>query len=130
MIVQDLRFRRIPNASCAVLFLFGILLALLQFGMKGLGSALLAAAAAFIVFLALHLTAGMGAGDVKLMAACGALVGTQDLLTAAVLTAMAGLVHACGALLRGRLNGRRVVSIPYAPAILSGTALVLIARLR
>jgi prepilin peptidase CpaA len=130
VVIQDLRSRNIPNKSCGILFAAGLALACVQSGLRGAENAVLAALIGFTAFLVLHIAGGMGGGDVKLSAACGSLLGMQDLVTAAVMTAVAGMMHAIWVLARGALTGKREATIPYAPAIAIGTALVLIARLR
>ena len=154
----DLRGFRIPNWLTLPGIGAGLLLNAVCFGLVagwpgaqlGLVSSVagcLLLAIVFGVFGALHF---VGMGDVKLMAAVGALVGWPVALSALVYVTLAGGVLGVGyALARGRLGtvlrnigrvGRRLVRrddpgqaleltrVPYALAILAGTALTVAGR--
>jgi prepilin peptidase CpaA len=104
-------------------------------GWKGLGMALLGAVAGFAVFLVFYVLGGMGGGDVKLMAGFGAVVGLSRVLEAAFWTALTGGLLAAAVIgfttLRSRIRKNGVkdpVAIPYAPAIVLGVWLTLLAN--
>ncbi len=128
VVIEDIRNRRIPNWSCAALFVCGLAIGVWDAGLAGFGSALAGAAVAFALFLAFHVAGGMGGGDVKLMGACGAIAGLHGVLTATMMTAIAGALAALLSLGVAALRHRRVESIAYAPAIVIGTAVALLGR--
>jgi prepilin peptidase CpaA len=86
----DVAFRRIPNRLTVGGLAVGLVLALVDGGWGGLGSALLGAACGFGMFFVLWLLRAMGAGDVKLMAAAGAFLGVPLVFSAALYSALAG----------------------------------------
>ena len=71
IVVTDLRFRRIPNWTCVVLFLAGIVASVFERGVSGMLWSLGGAWAGLLAFLIFYALGGMGGGDIKLMAACG-----------------------------------------------------------
>ncbi len=123
-VVCDLRWRVIPNWLAVLGLAAGLILNACSSGWHGATAALSGTAAGLAVFLVFHFVGGMGGGDVKLMAAFGAVLGPAGILTAAVLAAIAGALMSAVALL---LN-RRTAAIPYAPAIVAGVWLALLAR--
>src|ERR1700759_1613082 len=92
IVVTDLRFRRIPNWTCVVLFLAGIVASVFERGVSGMLWSLGGAWAGLLAFLIFYALGGMGGGDIKLMAACGALIGLRALPVALVLSAVIGAV--------------------------------------
>ena len=130
VVMQDIRHRRISNNLCAVLLFIGMLSACLSRGWSGLAEGLLGAALGFVIFLIPYGLGGMGGGDVKLMAAFGALIGVQGVLPALLLVAMAGAATSVFYLLWMRLRGHAIpVAIPYAPAIVAGSLLVVVSQI-
>jgi prepilin peptidase CpaA len=154
--VTDVRTRTIPNWLTLGGILVGLLLNTLLAGFLGAGwltglfSALGGAMLLLIIFGLLGLLNFVGMGDAKLMAAVGACVRWPLAIWALAYVAFAGGVIAIlYALFRGRLGqvfrnlgrlGRRMVTrgeeqpevelhrIPYALAILCGTAWAVAAR--
>jgi prepilin peptidase CpaA len=143
--IDDLRRRQISNWIPGSAFASGLVLQTVQHGWRGAGSALLGTVAGAGVFLIFYLLGGMGGGDVKLMAGFGALLGVKQLLEAALWTAGCGGVMALAVIAGGLVRdlwargkspgeaaassgqtGRRVDSIPYAPAIAAGVWLSLV----
>jgi prepilin peptidase CpaA len=125
VVIDDVRHRQIPNASCAVLLVIGAVSAGFCRGWCGLADGLLGAALGFIVFLIPYGLGGLGGGDVKLMAGFGALTGIQGVVPALVLVSVAGAATSILYLLRSRLRAQPVpIAIPYAPAIVAGSLLV------
>jgi len=144
--IDDLRRRQISNWIPGAAFASGLVLQTVQHGWHGTGSALLGTLAGAGVFLIFYLLGGMGGGDVKLMAGFGALLGAKQLFEAALWTAGCGGVMALVVIAGGALRdlwarrkssasdvaaavhptGRRVDSIPYAPAIAAGVWLSLV----
>jgi prepilin peptidase CpaA len=143
--IDDLRRRQISNWIPGSAFAGGLVLQTAQHGWRGAGSALLGTLAGAAVFLIFYLLGGMGGGDVKLMAGFGALLGVKQLFEAALWTAGCGGVMALAVIAGGLVRdlwargkssgeaaassgqtGRRVDSIPYAPAIAAGVWLSLV----
>jgi len=127
-VIQDLRYRRIPNPVCGLLLGGGLFLSGLDLGLEGIEASALGVLTGFSVFLVFYLTRGMGGGDLKLMAAFGAFLGFRGILLAALIAAMAGALLALGFIAAARLRGRRSGSIPYAPAIAFGSLVVLLSH--
>ena len=140
--IDDLRRRQIANWIPVSAFAGGLALQTAQHGWHGLGAALLGTLAGAGVFLIFYLLGGMGGGDVKLMAGFGALLGAKRLLIAALWTAGCGGLMALAVIAAGLIRhlwrrsavpgepsgaGRRVETIPYAPAIAAGVWLSLVA---
>src|SRR5579883_1400750 len=117
VVITDLRFRRIPNWSCAALFVAGVVASGFEQGMRGILWSLGGALAGLVAFLIFYALGGMGGGDVKLMAACGSVIGLGGMPVALVLAAIAGAVVAVATLAFGWLRNKRAETIPYAPAI-------------
>jgi prepilin peptidase CpaA len=92
-------------------------------GLSGLGASAAGGAIGFSVFLMFYLLGGMGGGDIKLMGGLGCLLEPRGILTAAMLAAIAGACFAAGSAL---FRSKRP-SIPYAPAIVLGSWLALLA---
>lgn len=146
----DIRQRRVPNALTMGLASVGLLLAITKFGAVSVGGALGGLALGLALLLPAHMFGATGAGDVKLLAAFGALLGPAGVFDAFLRAAILGGVLALGvALWRGRLRetlygtamlvttrSREVTAMiehpaannrfPYAPAIASGAALVVL----
>ena len=76
----DMRKRRIPNKLLGVLFVNGVVLRLLQDGMKGLQEYLVIVL--LVIGFLLPIMAGrmMGAGDVKMLAIVSGTIGANKLL--------------------------------------------------
>ena len=103
--ISDIRERRIPNRLTGPALLFGLVLHLLLDGVRGLGTAALAAVIAGGIFLIFYIAGGMGAGDVKLIAALGSLSATSDVRYLLVGTMIFGALLAVGlAARRGALG--------------------------
>ncbi len=131
----DIRWRIVPNRL--VLPLTGVLLiaaaasAILDAQPLRIGGALLGAAAMFAVYLAPAVLTrrAMGMGDVKLALAIGTVLGAsgwQTWLLGVLAGFIAGAVIGLVMLLARRATLRS--RIPYAPAMLAGAMLVLLAR--
>ncbi|MCC6861861.1 MAG: prepilin peptidase [Bryobacterales bacterium] len=134
-LAEDLGRRRISNWTSGGAVAGGLAWHGLEWGWKGAAASLAGAAAGFGVFLIFHLLGGMGGGDIKLMAGFGALLGVRGVMEAALLAAIAGGLLASGWLAAARLRrlwkGRPATApaaIPYAPAIVAGAWLALLAR--
>lgn len=123
-VTSDLRTRKIPNRITISAAAAGLALAALHGGWYGLAASIAGAVLGFLFFAFFFWMGGMGGGDVKLMAAFGALLGPSAIVPAAVLAAMAGGLMAIVAL----LAPRHVRTIPYAPAIVAGAWLALLAQ--
>lgn len=126
IVITDLRFRRIPNWACGLLFLAGVVAGGFEQGLSGVLWSLGGAWAGLLAFLILYALGGMGGGDIKLMAACGSLIGLRGLPVAITLSAIIGAVVAVATLIIARLLSKRAETIPYAPAILAGSLLALL----
>jgi prepilin peptidase CpaA len=143
---DDIKRRQISNWIPGSAFVSGLVLQTVQHGWRGAGEALLGTLAGAAVFLIFYLLGGMGGGDVKLMAGFGALLGVKRLFAAALWTAGCGGIMALAVIAIGLLRdlwarrkasgnqaaasagqpGRKVDSIPYAPAIAAGVWLSLV----
>jgi prepilin peptidase CpaA len=128
IVVTDLRFRRIPNWTCGVLFLAGIVASGFEQGVSGVLWSLGGAVAGLLAFIIFYALGGMGGGDIKLMAACGSVIGLRGMPVALVLAAIIGAVVAVVTLTFGWLRRKRTETIPYAPAIVAGSLLALLGR--
>lgn len=148
--VVDIRQRRVPNVLTMGVASAGLLLAMGGLGTATVGGALGGLALGLALLLPAHVFGATGAGDVKLLAAFGALLGPAAVFDAFVRAAILGGVMALVvALWRGRLRetlygtamlvttrNRAVTALiehpaannrfPYAPAIASGAALVVL----
>ncbi len=95
--VVDVRSRRIPNALTIPLALSGILFAVCDAGLSGLGESFVGAAALAAPYILLFVFAGGGAGDAKMMAGIGAWLGIEAglavLLSVAVTGGVLGLLR-------------------------------------
>jgi prepilin peptidase CpaA len=120
----DLKHRAIPNWIAGSGIAGGVVLHMFESGLRGLGVALEGALLGFGLFLIFYLAGGMGGGDVKLMAAFGAMLGPGGIVLAGLLAAGLGGVFAVGWLLCRR-NAR---TIPYAPAMVLGSWMVVLSR--
>lgn len=133
--IEDLARRTVSNWLSLAALSAGIICQALAGGWKGLGVALLGAIAGFVVFLVFYLLGGMGGGDVKLMAGFGAVLGVGRVLEAAFWTALTGGLLAAAvigfATVRSHMRkggAKDPVAIPYAPAIVLGVWLTLLAN--
>ena len=138
--IDDVARRHIANWIPAAALAGGFGWQIGQGGWPGAFTALGGTTAGFAVFLVFYLLGGMGGGDVKLMAGFGALLGAGRLLEAALWTAGVGGILAVGVIAWRALRrwpGRKAVdtaarereaSIPYAPAIVLGVWLSLLAK--
>jgi len=132
-VTEDLGRRQVSNWTSGGAVLGGLAIYGGTRGWHGLADSALGAAVGFGVFLIFYLLSGMGGGDVKLMAGFGALLGVPGVLYAALLAAAAGGILAVAVLAVSRLRRRRSSrteapnAIPYAPAIVAGAWLTLIA---
>jgi prepilin peptidase CpaA len=121
--VDDLRRMVISNWISAAAIAGGLVYHFLQEGPWGLAAAAGGAVLGFGVFLVFYCLGGMGGGDLKLMAGFGALLGPSGIWVAALLACIIGALIAAGCL----LLDRRRRAIPYAPAIVLGAWLALLA---
>ena len=114
----DLRYRWIPNPLVAVIAATGLLVALFDAGLQGMGRSCLSAGIATLACTPIYLLRGLAGGDVKLIAA-----GAFWLTLAELLVALAAIA-VCGALLGAGylMFSRDVTHLPYAVAIAGGTA--------
>jgi prepilin peptidase CpaA len=148
--VIDVKQRRVPNLLTMGTASAGMLLAMSGFGPISIGSALGGLALGLALLMPAHVFGATGAGDVKLLAAFGALLGAGGVFDAFLRAAILGGVMALAvAMWRGRLRetlygtamlvttrSRAMTAIiehpaannrfPYAPAIASGAALVVL----
>lgn len=125
VVVDDLRFRQIPNRLCVALLVTGVVSSGMTRGWSGLQDGFFGAAIAFAVFLIPYALGGMGGGDVKLMAGFGAVTGLQGVMPALFLAVVAGALTSVVYLLAGRMRKRTApAAIPYAPAIVAGSLIV------
>lgn len=120
--VLDWRSRRVPNRLVGPLALAGFVAQTLEFGLRGLGLALGAAAVGALCTLPFYLLRGMAAGDVKLMAAVGAWFAPAVASWVVAFTFLVGGVLGIAL----TLAGRRRHGVPYALAIAIGTASTLL----
>ena len=123
-IAEDLRRGHIPNWVCVALLGCGLALGALAQTLLSAFLGLLMSLASCLIF---YIRGGMGGGDVKLMAAYGALVGIHQIWPALFLTAVAGALMAVVVSLVTARRGAPARSICYAPAIVAGALLVLLA---
>ena len=121
--VDDLRRRVIPNWISVGAIAAGLICHTAERGWAGLAASAGGAALGFAIFLVFYCLGGMGGGDLKLMAAFGALLGPQGILLAALLASIIGGLMAAASL----IWDRRRRAIPYAPAIVLGAWLALLA---
>ncbi len=135
--LEDLARRTVSNWTSVAALAAGLICQTMAGGWKGLGLAVLGAAAGFAVFLVFYILGGMGGGDVKLMAGFGAVIGVSRVLEAAFWTALAGGIIALAVLgaaaIRSKIQARDgkapgPVAIPYAPAIVVGVWLTVLAN--
>ncbi len=124
--VIDFREHRLPDRLLLPAYPGIVLLNLVVFpaqqttGLLGGGVALVAAAV-------LHRVAGLGLGDVKLIGVCVlAVTPTGTLATALVCIALVGGAHA---IIHTSITRNLRDDIPFGPAILTGTALALLASI-
>lgn len=101
--VVDVRERRIPNVTVAVLLLAGLAFSLTTRPVgQGLVASLLGGALGFALFIGFWPVGLIGAGDVKLFAAIGVWLGPSTTWTAAIATVLVGGVIAAISLVRSR----------------------------
>jgi prepilin peptidase CpaA len=141
--INDLKYRKIPNVVTIPAIGLGFLLNFIFLGKQGLFlslSGLLLAGGLFLIF---YLIGGMGAGDVKLMGAVGSLLGIERVVFALILTSVVGGLMGIFTILRyylRRLNFKNSninsfqidskkplkLSMPYGVAIAFGSMLTII----
>ena len=133
--IEDLARRTVSNWLSLAALVAGIGCHALAGGWMGLGMALLGAIAGFAVFLVFYVLGGMGGGDVKLMAGFGAVLGVSRVLEAAFWTALTGGLLAAAVIGFAAVKSymrknatKEPVAIPYAPAIVLGVWLTLLAN--
>jgi len=90
--VIDVKYRRIPNLLCGLLFLTGLLWSLGNNGVKGLAEALAAAVILSLPFIVLFIFAGGGAGDAKLTGAIGAWLSIKESVVTLACICIVGLL--------------------------------------
>lgn len=101
--VVDMRERRIPNVSVAVLLVSGFAFSVATRPLgEGLLTSLLGGALGFALFIAFWPIGLIGAGDVKLFASVGVWLGPSATWIAALVTAIVGGVLAAASLTRSR----------------------------
>jgi Flp pilus assembly protein protease CpaA len=122
--VDDLRQQTVSNAICAGGLAAGLGCGAWRSGWHGLGAAAAGAVVGAMVFLLLGRAGAVADGDVKLMAAFGGLLGPVGILLAALLSALFGGLLTAG----GLLYRPQKAAIPYAPAIVIGSWMVLLGR--
>jgi prepilin peptidase CpaA len=151
-VVCDLRWRRIPNAVAASVFLTGLGMRGFEGGIRAFLSGMAAAAILVVVLYRPWRGGAIGGGDVKLAAATGTWVGLSLLLWFSLATVVAGGVVAGFCYLFARAPARAEVranliiaavhgdlppvpshrkghpSVPYAVAIAAGAAFALLFR--
>lgn len=122
--VIDVRERRIPNASVAVLLVSGLAFSLATRPLgHALVTSLLGGALGFALFIAFWPIGLIGAGDVKLFAAVGVWLGPAATWTAAIVTVLAGGVFAAVSLIRSRKLGVALQRIGLAVSTRSAAVL-------
>jgi prepilin peptidase CpaA len=139
-LVNDARYRRIPNWLTGGSVLLGLVVHGVTGGGLGLAVSVFGTCLGFSVLFPFYLLRVMGAGDVKLLAGLGALVGPHVLVSIVIFGALAGGVIAALILAR---HGRLLITLrsmffrqsppslsgvtaPYAVAIAAGTYLSLV----
>ncbi len=124
--IVDFREHRLPNTW--VLPAYPIAAAwVLGFHPEAALESLVAAAFAVVAAFVLHRLTGLGMGDVKLIGVCVLLVTPVGMLpTALVCIALVGGVHA---VIHASIVRDLRSDIPFGPAILTGTALTLLASI-
>lgn len=78
--IIDYRTHKIPNISCMLILLIGIVSHMLPEANAELMDSFLGILAGFLPMFFLYCLTGLGAGDVKLTSALGSLVGAQHIL--------------------------------------------------
>jgi len=147
--VTDILSRRIPNLFLATALSLGLLCYGLDSGISGLYESLIGLFIGLAVLMPVYIMGGTGAGDVKLLGVVGALLGFQGVFVAAVATLVSGGLLGTAWILWRILEALPAVqflrhtqlkttglntldvpmpkrktlgtTIPYAPAIASGT---------
>lgn len=117
--VLDLRARRIPNGLVAAIAVLGLLVAVFDAGLQGVGRGFLSAGVATLACTPIYLTRGMAGGDVKLIAAGAFWLTLAELMVALVAIALCGALLGAGYL----MFSRDTTHLPYAVAIAGGTAI-------
>lgn len=79
-VITDIKTKKIKNAVCFTSASLGIILNLLEFGVKGILLSVLGICIPIIILYILYLTKSLGAGDVKLFAAIGSIWGSNLVL--------------------------------------------------
>jgi prepilin signal peptidase PulO-like enzyme (type II secretory pathway) len=125
VVVQDIRFFRVPNYATFPLICGGILCALWH---ADATAAIIGAASGYAaMFMVEHLYRairgqdGLGRGDAKLFAAAGAWVGWSGLPLVLLIAAGSGLLVTI-------ITGRRDTPIPFGPFLALGIVVALLAR--
>ena len=117
--VLDLRARRIPNGLVAAIAALGLLVAVSDAGLQGVGRGFLSAGVATLACTPIYLTRGMAGGDVKLIAAGACWLTLAELMVALVAIALCGALLGAGYL----MFSRDTTHLPYAVAIAGGTGI-------
>ena len=103
--VIDVKYRRIPNLLCGLLFLTGLLWSIGNNGVKGLAESVAAAVLLSLPFVALFIFAGGGAGDAKLTGAIGAWLSIKEsVVTLACICIIGGIIGIIVAIFKRRLK--------------------------
>ena len=116
----DIRSREIPDMIPLALLAGAAIMCGTGWGPVGVWAALSGLLLGLCLAGVFALRGGLGGGDVKLMAALGAWFGPWPLLALCFWTALAGLILSLGFLIAGKRD------LPYCPAILAGTSMLVI----
>ena len=126
--VIDLRVRRIPNESVALIAVVGLTLHITVYGLSSLIPALLSMAAVMILFIVLGVALGLetiGAGDVKLAGAIGLVLGWPYVIYGMLAMSALLLVFSIGGMLTKKITLKSMVA--FAPFLMGGTLVAVIA---
>ncbi len=93
-VINDLRFRKIPNLLTYPAMLIAIAYNCWLNGFGGFLFSIEGISVGIAVLITFHFMGGMGAGDVKLMGALGGFLGPKIIFVAFLFTAIIGGLHA------------------------------------